>query len=616
MPLSRPCLFLIFCLCCLGLGQPLHAERKPPPPVLGAAPPQPVEMNLKVHREGKTEIPLRIYGKAGEPLKYLIRTQPQHGKLSDPVAKEREVAVVIYEPTADLGITTDKFAYAVQSGVGVSAPVEVTITIVDQPPQLQIQDTIDFGTIRAGSTTSRLLELSNQGGMIANGDVIVDAPWKLEGKSGYHLRNGDIAVFKLIFTPELGGKIEGVARYTSDPEHSTTLRGVAEAAITAVPERWVLQQTPGETVRSGAFELTSQLDEARTLELKTDAHLKIPAQVTIPPHGTVSVSVEATADITQPLDTEIRLTAKDFTVSVPVQVPALGAVFRATTPAVAFGRIPAGKEASASFGLENIGGAAGNLSWEISPPFRLSEKGTILQAGEKKEFRIETDGKTGGKFRTWLKIRAGAQSFDIPVEAEIAGGPRPAPVAPAAAPSVPVSGGSPTSSSGESPEQADTAPSHSLPRFVRYDWAPDARLPEGVHVGNITSSSAEIIWPAKLSTATQFRIDMRQLQLDKDGKLQISWVTPTDIPIVTRGSDYVAILKGLRSGTPWTIRVLPMQFAGNAGAPLFTLEFVTPSSHSALANLTHMSPMQWLVLALISLLIWQTWLRFVRRRIV
>jgi len=292
VPLPIPRLSLIFYVLCLCLGVPAHAERKPAV-VIGAAPPQPIELNIKIRREGKTEIPLRIYGKANEPLKYLIRVPPVHGRLSDPRPTEREVSVVVYEPPADLGITTDKFSFAVQSAVGVSAAVEVSMTIVDQPPQLAIQDAINFSTVRAGASNSRLLEISNHGGLIATGDVIVDPPWKIDGKAGYRLRAGDVAVFKIVFSPSVGGKFEGVARYTSEPEHSTTLRGVSESAITAEPAQWVLQQIPGDSTRTGTFELTNQLDEPRTLRLKTDPRVKIPSQVTIPPHGRVMVPVEA-----------------------------------------------------------------------------------------------------------------------------------------------------------------------------------------------------------------------------------------------------------------------------------------------------------------------------------
>ena len=606
MPLNTPRLFLLFCAFCVVLGVPAQAERKPAA-VVGTAPPQPVELNIKVRREGKTEIPLRIYGKAGEPLKYLIRVPPVHGRLSEPRATERETSVVIYEPPADLDVTTDKFSFAVQSNNGVSAAVEVSMTIVDQPPQLAIQDAIDFSTVRAGASNFRMLEISNRGGLIASGDVIVDAPWKIDGKAGYRLRAGEIAVLKIVFSPELGGKFEGVARYTSEPEHSTTLRGVSQAAITADPTEWTLQQIPGDATRSGSFELANQLDEPRTLQLKTDARLKIPAQVTIPPHGRATIPVEASSQAPQSMDTEIRLEAGDFSIAVPVHVPVLAAVFRPATPLVAFGLLAAGHATSARFALENVGGSSGRISWEISPPFHLTESSALFQPGEKKEFPLAIDGKVPGRYRTWLKFKAGDQSFDIPVEAEIAG----APPSPAGAGGTPIVSAAPAESN-PLPEPAETAPTTAAP-LMPLDPDLDPRLPRGVVVKNITTTSAVIEWPGSLSPAKQFRVDMRQLRVGHDGQLEISWLQPTGIPIEARGSNYAAILTDLQSGSPWTVRIMPIFANGEVGPRLFVVTFQTPPKSSFLGRVPKPSPLQGLLIVLAALVGWRGWQRWQRR---
>ncbi len=183
-------------LFCVLLIVPASGQRKQQPAV-GVVPPQPVQLNVKVRREGKTEIPLSVNGVAGEPLKFLIRTPPVQGKASDPRSTGRETAVTVYEPPADLSIIADHFLYAVQSGAGVSAPVEVFITIVDQPPQLTNPDTLEFPAVRTGSTTSKLLEITNSGGGMLVGEVVVEAPWRIEGKAGYRLGAGDVAIYKL-----------------------------------------------------------------------------------------------------------------------------------------------------------------------------------------------------------------------------------------------------------------------------------------------------------------------------------------------------------------------------------------------------------------------------------
>lgn len=612
VPQIIPRLFLFLCAFCLGWADTSLAERKTAP-IVGAAPPQPMEMNLKIRREGKTEIPLRIYGKANEPLKYLIRVAPANGKLSEPQFKEREISSVIYEPPADLGITTDKFAYAVQSAAGVSAAVEVQITIVDQPAQLGIQDRIDFGTIRAGATNHRMLEISNKGGLIASGEVIVDAPWKIEGKATYRLRTDEIAVFKVVFAPDAGGRSEGVARYTSDPQHSTTLLGVAEAAIAANPPQWVLQQTPGESTRSGTFELLNQLDEARTIQLKADARLKVPAQLTLAPHAGANVTVEVASANADGFDAAIQLVAPDFSIAVPVRVPALAAIMRVLPQPMTFGRLAVGAQASEHFTVENIGGASGRVAWEISPPFRTPETSATLQAGEKKDFALELETKLPGRYRTWLKFRAGAQSFDVLVDAEIAstgkGVPRTltgATGAPGSAEAAP-----PAADTGASPEGSDPAPPPApmpLP-----DWVTDPRLPGGVRVSQITETSAVIEWPASLSPATRFRVDMRQLKIGADHRMEISWVQPTGIPIERKADVYKAVLTDLRPGQPWSVRILPLEASGEAGAALFTVDFFTQGTSSIGSRLTHVSLLQLLVVGLTFLIGWQAWQRWGRR---
>lgn len=578
---------------------------------MGTAPPQPVELTLKVRRDARTEIPLRVYSLANEPLKYLIRVPPEHGRLSEPRQTEREVAVVVYEPPADLAITTDKFSYAVQNSIGVSAAVEVSITIVDQQPQLSFPDTLDFSTIRAGSTNFRMLEITNHGGQIATGEVIVDAPWRIVGKTGYRLRTGDTAIFKIIFAPDAGGLFEGVARFTSEPRHSTTLRGESEAAISANPARWVLQQTPGDPVRSGSFELSNQLDDSRTLNLKTDPRLKIPAEMTLAGHGKATIFVEASPRDVQGFDTEIHLEAPDISIAIPIHVPTLDAVVRPTAPAVIFGRLPTGPDATAQFELENIGGAPGTVSWEISPPFSVTEFSATLQPGEKKSFTIGLDTKVPNRYRTWLQFKIGAQSFDLPVQAEVIGAQMPIPGlaskprtnnnAPPPGPVTPIP---------KEPSAAVLA----LRAYLPPELVPILPPPKGVQVNRLTPTSATIEWPASLSTATHFRVEMRHLGPGSDHRLQVTWQPSSGIAMENRGSTYAVVLKGLQPAQPCAVRVFPQPATDAGTKPLFTVSFITPQSTS-LFSFRKISPLQWLLIAFFGLLAWQAWQRWRQRSI-
>jgi hypothetical protein len=572
---------------------------------IGAAPPEPMEMHLKIHREGQTEIPLRIYGKANEPLKYAIRVQPEHGKLSDPRATEREVSVVVYDPPKDLSITSDKFYYTVQGSLGVSGAVLVAITIVDDPPKLAIADALDFGKIRAGGTASRVLEISNKGGMIAIGKVVVDPPWRVEGKPDYHLAADEVAVFKIVFEPKDGREYEGVARYTTDPEHSTTLRGIATAAIAADPAQWVLQSTPGETERSGIFELYNQLDEPRTLKLTTNGQLKIPAEITLAAHGKASVMVEAAPTNPQAWEAEIQLNGKDFSIGVPVRVPALGPVIRLSTPAISFGRLATGKDAESSFELENIGGTLGTVYWEISPPFHATQTATPLRPGEKKSFPLKIDTKTTGHYRTWVHFTSGVQNFDLPVQAEVAAeqrpGHAPAGAAPAPAPTPADPGKTPDSPA------AVAAPASDLHSVIPADWY-EPNYPPDVQVHSITATTAVIEWPASLSKASNFRAEMIQFSVGRDHLMHAAWLYDNQDPIERRGDNYALILQALIPNQPYTVRIVPVDANGRPGERLFAVSFSTPSKPRATAKLPSISYLQGLLGILAALLCWHLWL--------
>ncbi len=583
------------------LSAPAFAQRKQSP--AGLVPPQPVQLNVKVRREGKTEIPLRIHGLANEPLKFLVRTPPAHGRLSEPRQTGRETAVTIYEPPADLAITADKFFYAAQSAAGVSAPVEVTLTIIDQPAQLTIPDTLEFPSLRAGGTNSKLLEINNRGGSVAAGEVIVEAPWRIEGQTTYRLSAGDIAIFKVIFAPTAGGAFEGVARFTSDPAHSTTLRGTAETSVAASPAQVILHNEPSDPIRNGAFELTNQTDEPRTLQIKADSRLQVPPQVTLPARGRVNVPIQTTPGDVRALNVEIRVTGPDLDLRVPVKAAAPGAILRANQPALAFGQLPVGRTASVRFEFENIGGAAGEIAWTIGTPFRTAQNSALLLPGEKRAFDMEIETKTTGRYRAWLQCKSATQTFELPVEAEIVAGMRPPKTGGVAAGSAPP----PSAESPTTPENIEPTKTYVVPD----EWFRTRALPAGVRVAKLTPTSATLQWPVSLSAATRFRIDLRRLSYAADGSLQVNWLELSGLEVKREGQNYLTTIHELQPAQPWTIRVLPLKETGEPDQRLFAIDFRTPAPSSLLPKV---SPLHGLLVALLGLIVWQAAAHWRRRQ--
>ena len=564
-------------------------------------------LNIKVKRSVRTEIPLKIYGVRGEPLKFLIRSAPEHGKITEPRQVQKESAAVIYDPPEDIGITHDKFLYAVQSADGVSASVEVVITITDAAPLLARPGPVEFPKIVAGEESSKLIEVGNRGGGIATGELIVDGPWRIEGSTAYHIAAGGVASFKLVFAPKEGGEFDGSIVFTSDREHSTSLHGEALAPLTVSPEMISLESSPGDPVRTGSFDVANQTDQPRKIVIKSGAHIHAPDRVTVPPHETVSIPIQTTASDVALLNDEIQVESGAFSRKLFVKGSAVAPMMRFTSGDVNLGKQIAGHPAQATVEIENTGGVQGGVSLDIAPPFSVEPASSIIPAGGKLTVQIKLAAITPGPYRSWLKLTSGPQETEIGVRADVQPAPRRSPSDPAG-----------SSDSERSPEtlRAETFESllngdRLLPPSIPLDWGAAFANSGDVKILEITPRSATLSWQAKLSPATQFRVEMRRLGLDEARALTVTWVEHKPATVRREKESYVATLGGLQPAKIWAIRVLPLDASGAAGARLFALTFATPvAPPSAL----HISSVQWLLLALAACFAIAIWRYFHRPR--
>jgi len=178
--------------------------------------------------------------------------------------------------------------------------VEVTITITDLPPQLAIPDRLDFhdphGQRRPAARNQQ------QGGLVATGEVLVDAPWRIEPDAigsapGKCRLQGDLA-------PATGGTFEGSR--ASPPISSTAPLSWVRGDGSHDPAQVSCDRHP-RSVRTANL-IWSINDEPRTLELKTDG-LATPAAVHRPAHGKITVPNPDRTGDRQALTAEIRVEA-------------------------------------------------------------------------------------------------------------------------------------------------------------------------------------------------------------------------------------------------------------------------------------------------------------------
>ena len=527
------------------------AEKKDTRPVLDPPPPA-LPQNVTVPRGRRIDIPLRIYGVQNEALRYLIKTPPAHGKLSEPRAVSREVWMVTYEPPAELAVTADRFTFSVQNHAGVSAPAEVTISIADLPSKLTVPHTVEFGELLAGGTATREIEVANRGGGYVEGEIEVDPPFRIEGRRNYRLAGGDYTYFKIVFAPAEGGLFRREIRYTSDREFVTALVGGAQTPISAEPAKIDLRNAADSPVRTGGFEIINRTGEALTFHLRTSRRLQVPESVSVAAHGRVAIAVSTRPEDVADLEDEVIVESSGFALRVPVTAVKVGPIVRVAQRSLALGRIDATRGAQATIDVQNVGGTLAKASGEIGAPFALSEPSFDLPPGASRKLTLSVQPGEPQRYRTWLKLKAGATTTEIEVEAELIGE---------------MSASRDTAD--EKSKKPPVAPAELPP------WMPDLNIARTIRVTDVTSTSARLEWPIELNGAAKFRVDRMILTRDSAHELRMAW---TEIPKTTftrQGPLWVASLSGLQPQQSQTVRVVPLTTEGRAGRHLFRLDFYT-----------------------------------------
>ncbi|MGB8167299.1 MAG: fibronectin type III domain-containing protein [Chthoniobacteraceae bacterium] len=531
------------------------AEKKDTRPVLDPPPPA-LPQSVTVARGQRVDVPLKIYGVQSEALRYLIKTPPAHGKLSDLRAVSREAYLVTYEPPADLKVTADRFTFSVQNHAGVSAPVEVTISILDEPARLAIPHTVEYAELLAGATAMKEIEVANKGGGRIEGDLEVDPPFKVEGRSHYRLEAGDYTYFKIVFAPSEGGLFRREIRYTSDREFVTTLVGSAQTPISAEPSRIELRHGAASAVRTGAFEIVNRTGDPLTFKLSGGSRLQVPASISVAAHGRAVIAVSTRADDVTELEDEVRIESPGFALRVPVRAFKAGPMLRLAQQSLALGRIDATRGARASVELENVGGTTASVTAEIAPPFALSETIFDVLPGEKKRLTLIVPPGDAQRYRTWLKFKAGATNVELEVEAELFGGM--------------------SSSRAAREEDPETKrPARPKDPAELEPWMPDLNLAKDIRVTNITPTSANLQWPVDMNGAAKFRVDRLVLTRDSAMELRNAWLEIPKTTFTRQGPLWVASVTGLQPQQSQTVRIVPLNPEGRAGSELFRIDFYT-----------------------------------------
>jgi hypothetical protein len=552
--------FLLSILAVLALAIP-PAEAKRPEPDLPKPPPQPVPQKVAVARGGKVEITLRVYERLPPGVQFQIRTKPDWGKLTAPKPAQPNTATVTYEPPADLTVKGDKFLYASQTPVGVSAPAEVTITITDEPARLAVPDELKFEPLRAGQTSRQGFTIKNEGGSLAEGELEVDPPWKLLDHPGYSLGEGQQREFTVIFAPTEGGRVKREIRYTSQRDRVTTLIGEAVFPLSVLPARLELTREQGQTTRSGAVEIRNETDETQSVKVRASIRWKVPASVEIAAHSSAPLIFSLPPDDVQEVQETVKLTGDGIEISLPIVAPAVPAVLQADSkPARVTGSAPA------RVPVKNAGGANGYWDVTATPPFVLEVKELRLTPRQEAAVFVHLDPATPGHFPGELRFTGEHQTVIVPLDGEVAAG---LPAAPMPKPAAP-----PPRRSAAPVSYSDPAPAR--PAAPERKPAADPDTLTGVPIPVVKDGVATLEWPSSLNEGQPVKAELRRFSMEGKKKLRIDWLELRDARITTGPAVTRAELHHLPQGQLSVVRFSALDPATKTARLLFQIPVVVP----------------------------------------
>lgn len=562
----------------------------------GAAPPPVISQTIEMRRGAQVTVPLGIHGVRGEMLEFLIRNPPAHGRLSAVKNGGLNAATVTYTSSTRGKAESDRFAYAVRSSSGVSAPGTITIRFVEPvvaAAKLKAPTELEFPPVLPGQRSTVELELANEGGGMIEGEVSVPEPWSIEGLRIFRLAAGQRATFKVVFTPLHPGVRTGELIISGTTRKIIPLNASADVRLVATPALLKLGAQPGSQTRMGVLKIANHSDEDASVEVETSARLITDRIIKVPAHGTSTMPVFADATEVSAFDDALKLSSKEWTATVAVRAVAVGSILKFTAPEVSITGREGGADANGIAILENTGGEAATVRLDVGHPFDLESRVVTAPALGRVEIPISIGNSSAGTFASSLKATGEGGSAIVPVKADIAE---------SAARQADVRAPAPPSEAEPPPSTEKDAPGENPAPLIPMTDS-DIANALGKFARRVGKNTAALEWPSTLGPTENLRIEERVLSFSADGELQIGWSHLNNVTITPGTGQMTAELRGLKPGTFYTLRVVTLK----DGEPsvLFTSDFWTVAKKPFFTG-SLLTPL--LVLALIVLLfaIWRS----------
>ena len=539
-------------LATLLAGPPLCVFPKEPQVV---PPPMAQPQNLSLFLGASIEIQLRAQGRTPGQLKFVIRSHPLKGALSEIRQTGPKTAALTYTHDGRAeGV--DVFTFAVQAvDSPVSAAASVTLTISEEAPALSVVRSVNFRAVPLGETRAEQVALRNSGGGTLEGRLTVPQPWKILGATEYRLGANEETRVAILFSPERQREYSGKLIFSHDARSSVELSGNGIPPFEFKPSGEIeLALREASTIRSGGVTIRNRTSRDRVLEVSAPSEIVLQTQITVAAGEEKKISLQTAADFLGPLEGVIDFASEGFRRPIRVRVFAVPPVLR-VEPAegVEFGNIEPRRRYKGLLRIKNEGGSTARLRATTPGEILLipDPKSISLQPGDTCAFEVALEALQAGNYREQLIIDAGAgKPITVPISGQV--------VAPRGeAKRIPVS--TLNLPSRAPPATPSAQPSSAVPPIAE------------IKVLKASNRLFEIGWNKPSTEVTAWIVQQGQFEFTDKDSPGLAWRDLRNVRFLEENGLVVARFENLAPGQVWLLRIVSIDQEGRRSTPSPTI---------------------------------------------
>ncbi len=356
-------------------------------------------------------------------VKFTIRDQPQHGKLSEirpHPSGESNKALVTYTHSGDLDQVVDRFTFQAKIvGEGnTSAPGIISLMGKRASPRLEVLEPPKFKRLQPGESDAGRIVIMNTGTAAFSGEIKWPPPF--QGPPKLDLAVNEKQTLMLMITVPAPGAYQ--LNQELQPGVATSkVQAYVECVqpFVVTPGSLVLTFDAAKGSRSGKVKVSNGSDAP--LKLRTDApnRLHVAKEITIEPKSAQDLLLELDGKDVALFHGEVWIIQDPHREKIIVHAEPEPPQIRLQNPAqstIDFGKVEKGKPGEVRLMVANDGGQTAILKPSTTPPFQLmgeGEKGLIVEPGKSQTLLLKFAPEQPGSFNGTMSIGGNGGRIDL-----------------------------------------------------------------------------------------------------------------------------------------------------------------------------------------------------------